>query len=91
MYVDDTLAGTVQYVNRQTVYEFRDVNTRGSVVTLIGGDARDSFISIAELEVYTKGKILQPNPLLRYPMKQNDGNAIFWSMENLLSLIFIYL
>ena len=54
VHVDNTLVGVVHYVYEETMYEFRDLKVRGSVVTLKGGK---SFVSLAEVEIFTRGKI----------------------------------
>ena len=52
--VDETLVGTVKYVDKQTVYTFLGLSVRGSVVTLFGGA---NVLSLAEVQVFTQGKI----------------------------------
>ena len=59
VYVGDELAGTVTYVEDQTMYSFSDLNLKGSVITLWnsatifpGARSSDKRIELNEVEVY---------------------------------------
>ena len=52
MNIDDTLVGTIQYVVNITIYEFTNVDVRGSEVKIVGGK---SVLQLAEVQVIVPG------------------------------------
>ena len=50
--IDGTLVGTIQYVENVTMFEFTNVDARGSEVKIVGGK---SVLQLAEVQVLAPG------------------------------------
>ena len=52
--IDGNLVGTIQYVENVTIYEFTNVDVRGSEVKIVGGK---SVLQLAEVQVLAPGSL----------------------------------